>query len=233
MIYLILGILLLVLVYGGANWYRSADPTAIKGVALSLCVGLLAVLALFLLFTGRIGAAVAFGAGALGLFMRLKQAWGVLSFFKRHMSGSQSGDNRFSTVETSHLKMTLYHDKAQLDGEVIQGIFQGKKLSSLSLEQLREKRGELLNVDAEGVKLLEGFLDKAHPNWRQSGETGLPMNEEEACKILGVTPGSSEEEIRAAHKKLMKQLHPDSGGNSYLAAKINEARDYLLSDLGS
>lgn len=233
MIYLILGILLLLLVYGGANWYQSADPAAVKRVALSLGAGLLAVLALFLLFTGRIGAAIAFGAGAFGLFMRLRQAWGIFSFFKRHVPGSQTGNNNHSTVETSHLKMTLYHDKAQLDGEVIKGLFQGRKLSSLSLGQLREKQQELIGADTEGLKLLESFMDKAHPNWRRTEGSGLPMNEEEAYKILGLTPGCSEEDIRSAHKGLMKQLHPDSGGNSYLAAKINEARDYLLSNLGS
>ena len=149
MIYLILGIVLLLVVFGGASWYQSADPAAIKRVGLSLGVGLLLILALFLLFTGRIGAAIAFAMGALGLFMRLTQAWGVLSFFKGHMSRRQNQKDNVSTVETSYLKMILNHDKAHLDGEILKGVFQGLRLSSLSLDQLRQKHLELVREDVD------------------------------------------------------------------------------------
>jgi DnaJ homolog subfamily C member 19 len=54
------------------------------------------------------------------------------------------------------------------------------------------------------------------------------MSRAEALKVLGLEEGATEEQIRAAHRRLIVQIHPDKGGTSYLAAKINEAKDVLL-----
>jgi DnaJ family protein C protein 19 len=55
-----------------------------------------------------------------------------------------------------------------------------------------------------------------------------PMSREEAYQVLGLQPGAAEADIRAAHKRLMRAAHPDSGGSDWLAARINQARDVLL-----
>lgn len=56
----------------------------------------------------------------------------------------------------------------------------------------------------------------------------LPLTEAEAYDVLGLTQGASEEDIRAAHLRLMKKVHPDQKGSDWLAKKINAARDLLL-----
>jgi curved DNA-binding protein CbpA len=54
------------------------------------------------------------------------------------------------------------------------------------------------------------------------------MSKEEAYAVLGLKPTSGEKEIRAAHRRLMKQYHPDHGGSDYLASKINQAKETLV-----
>lgn len=65
-----------------------------------------------------------------------------------------------------------------------------------------------------------------------SGSTGQAqghgMTEREACEILGVTAACSKEDVVMAHRRLIQKLHPDRGGNDYLAAKINEAKSVLI-----
>jgi curved DNA-binding protein CbpA len=54
------------------------------------------------------------------------------------------------------------------------------------------------------------------------------MTRAEAYEVLGLAPNASEVDIRAAHRRLMRGAHPDSGGSDWLAARINQARDILL-----
>jgi hypothetical protein len=63
------------------------------------------------------------------------------------------------------------------------------------------------------------------------GSSAMPRSE--ALKLLGLEPGATRDEINAAHRRLILQNHPDKGGTSYLAARINEARDVLLNGRGT
>ena len=136
---------------------------------------------------------------------------------------------RESGVRTAWLAMTLDHASGQADGEVLQGRFAGRSLSSLTPAEALALREALLG-DAQSLALLEAWLDRAHPDWRRAGPTsgGAPMTREEALEVLGLSPDATAEEIKAAHHRLMLKLHPDQGGSTWMAAKLNQARDLLL-----
>jgi DnaJ homolog subfamily C member 19 len=74
-----------------------------------------------------------------------------------------------------------------------------------------------------------GTRQQAPPPPRRQGN----MTREEAYEVLGLHPGASEADIRAAHHRLMRTAHPDSGGSDWLATRVNLARDVLLGRSGS
>jgi preprotein translocase subunit Sec63 len=67
----------------------------------------------------------------------------------------------------------------------------------------------------------------AHAN-QQRQANDEPMTVKRAAEILGIDENATPAEIRTAHRKLMGKMHPDKDGTDYLAALINEARDYLI-----
>jgi DnaJ-domain-containing protein 1 len=82
--------------------------------------------------------------------------------------------------------------------------------------------------------LLSGML--AYPvlqkkEWIPGRPPSGKMSVEEAYDVLGLRPGAAAEEIKSAHRNLMKRSHPDQGGTAYLAAKVNEAKEVLLKNV--
>jgi small-conductance mechanosensitive channel len=77
---------------------------------------------------------------------------------------------------------------------------------------------------------LEFIATKQHSSGRQGDRPGTKgaMTKEEAYEVLGLKPSATEQDIIAAHRKLMQKIHPDRGGSDYLAAKINLAKKILL-----
>jgi hypothetical protein len=180
------------------------------------------------------------------LFMRqfaiaLPVGFAGLMLLRRHASLRQSDSaGQTSTVRSGSLEMTLEHDSGDMDGRVLAGRHAGKMLSQLGLPQVLEV-AEDIRGDAESLRLLEGYLDRSHPGWRDdvhadqterksAAASSGGMNTKEAYEILGLEPGADAAEVRDAHRRLMKQVHPDRGGSAALAAKINEAKARILGE---
>lgn len=152
---------------------------------------------------------------------------------------SASPDSKTSSVVTEHLEMELNLDTGDMNGRVRKGRFAGATIEQMSPAQLAMLWQECRFSDPQSAQLLEAYLDRIYPDWRedmaQSGRGGASgsgsngrMTVAEAYEILGLEPNATKEQIRRAHKELMLKMHPDRGGSSYLAAKINEAKDILL-----
>jgi len=238
--YFILGVALLAGLLLIAKWYTTADPKTLvrvlKWAGLGLVVALVAILAL----TGKL--AWAGGAAFLLLpwLMRARRAAQMAKNFSRMAGGGASGQT--SDVETRYLRMSLDHDSGTLDGEVVAGAHTGRRLSDMSVRELVEFLRHFWVEDAESARVLEAYLDRVHADWRAGADASGPggegeagrrggngaMSREEAFEVLGLEPDASEEAIKAAYHRLIAGLHPDKGGSTYLAAKINQAREVLL-----
>src|SRR6266852_2959064 len=220
------GFLLLVYLFVNADPARLARGLKVTGIVIA--VAALATLAI----SGRLAALLVPIAMLMPLLVRVR----ALLDRYRVPAGGQT-----STVATPFLRMTLDHDTGSMNGTILKGRFSGMRVEELGsadlLALLRECRAE----DEEGARLLEAYLDRLHPDWRDefAGEragtsggstrsTSGDMTVEEAYAILGLSPGADAEAIREAHRRLMVKLHPDHGGSDYLATKINRARDVLL-----
>jgi DnaJ domain len=233
------GLAALLLLIFGARLLASANPQRLAAIIRMSGGVLLLLIALFLLARGALPLAIPlafFGLALLGLPLGSWFRPGGGPFWSQSKS-----PGRTSQVRTDTLEMVLDHDSGEMEGHCLNGQFAGRTLSSLSEDELLALREELRSTDAQAAALVEAYLDRRAPGWREKGaeeaertERKRPrrgrsgMSREEAYEVLGLEKGASEEEIRAAHRKLMMKLHPDQGGSTYLAARINEAKDVLL-----
>ena len=191
------------------------------GVAVLIGAGIL-------LFRGLAGYAMSLAALGTWLLWGGNLPWG--------MSGSaQKSPGQSSRIVTDHLEVELDHDSGRIQGRVLKGFFAGRDLESLAPVEMAHLWQDCRFADPQSAQILETYLDHAHPTWREDmarsdGDrtVGGTMTREQALDILGLGHGATEDDIRRAHRELMMKLHPDRGGSTFLAAKINEAKDVLL-----
>lgn len=229
---------LLAAAFLAVRWFTRANPASISATLKKVALAGLVALGLWLVVTGKVAGLIAVGAGLapwISRAFRLHGLWRMMKQAGVHMTGGQASAGNSSQVETRFLSMTLDHDTGALDGTVIEGRFRGRPLTSLDFTQAGELWHDVQS-DPQSVQVLEAWLDRTWPDWRERAGTGqsgpdrpsAAMTRDEAWEILGLAPGAPPEDIKAAHRRLMRQVHPDHGGSTWLAARINQARDLLL-----
>jgi hypothetical protein len=226
---IVLAAFLLVL-FGAAKIFVRADAARMADNLRTLAPALLGLAGALMLVVGR--------SSIGGLLMVVAAGW--YAWMRSTRSPRKPAAVKRPTVRTAALEMELDHASGRLEGLVLAGRHEGKMLGSMGTADLRQLHAEL-RADPESRQLLETYLDGRFPVWRKDtqpdGGEGLgvapgpgAMTKEEAYKILGLEAGAAAADIRKAHRRLMQRLHADVGGTSVLAARINEAKDVLLSN---
>ncbi len=239
----IFGLALLIALLLLSRWYVTADPkTLMKGLKW-LGFTVVVVVVAWLALTGKLWAAVAALPAILAWFLRMFTGLRYAQMFARLFGlggggkgwqtpgGNPGSPGQGSDVRTRFVEMHLDHASGNMSGQVLDGQFTGRSLDSLSSDELLRFFTEV-QVDPDSARIVESYMDRRDPSWRTQAQSASPdtgnMSREEALKILGLSEGASADDIKAAHRRLMSNLHPDKGGSDYLAQQINRAKDILM-----
>lgn len=226
-----------VIVIGGwwlIRQFANAQPAKVRGLIRKVAGGAIIAFAGFMALRGGMNVAIPLfmlGAGLLGQNMA----------FPNGFPWQQKSAGQTSRVNTSVLAMELDHDSGTMDGTVLAGGLKGRKLSTLTMDEIRTLHRACAAAPDQSRALFEAWLDRSRSGWREAWggkekpsahAAGGRMSRKEALAILGLKDDAGLDDIRSAHRRLMKEFHPDHGGSDYLAAKINEAKDLLVQELG-
>ena len=218
---------------------QAMPPHKRRGGYGQLILGGAALAALLLTLSGKMHWV---GAALTGLLVVLRQSLPLLirafPFLHQWWQRQQSSTTgQQSEVNSTILRMKLDHSSGELSGEVISGPFKDWLLYEMTHDQLLSLLDYCRSEDEDSTQLLTSYLEQRFPdgvtndsdNGGQGGASvDSSMNRHEALAVLGLGDDASEQDILQAHRSLIQKLHPDRGGNHYLAAKINEAKDFLI-----
>jgi len=226
-------------------WLRNQPSSQRKPAIIKLVLAAGILMLVLLAVTGRLYLLVGLLAFLLPLLRRV-----LPSILMGRMSGAGRGDAKAkpgnqSNVSSDILNMTLDHDSGTMSGEILKGPMAGRALADMGESEFIELLQYCRDHDEDSARLLETYLDRRFgDSWRtddpagddsasnsesENSDSGGPLTDSEALDILGLEAGASRDEIIQAHRRMMQKMHPDRGGSNYLAARINEAKEQLLS----
>ena len=230
---IVLALVILAVVALGIAWFLRANPSSLaRGMRMVLVVlGAVAVGGMLIFGLRFLPSLLPELFGLAGLVIT-----GLIARALRNRSSggfSSPGTGRRTEVHTAFLKAWIDHGTGDVGGTVLSGRFAGRTLDRLSDSELLDLHEECRN-DADSLRVLEAYLDRRlNVDWRTAREPPprgprSDMTRAEALAVLGLAEGASEEEIKAAHRRLIRRTHPDAGGTADLAARINRAKDVLV-----
>jgi hypothetical protein len=230
---IVLALVILAVVALGIAWFLRANPSSLaRGMRMVLVVlGAIAVGGMLIFGLRFLPSLLPELFGLAGLVIT-----GLIARALRNRSSggfSSPGTGRRTEVHTAFLKAWIDHGTGDVGGTVLSGRFAGRTLDRLSDSELLDLHEECRN-DADSLRVLEAYLDRRlNVDWRTARQPPprgprSDMTREEALAVLGLAEGASEEEIKAAHRRLIRRTHPDAGGTADLAARINRAKDVLV-----
>ena len=232
--FLILGILILITIVLILKWFTSADPKRVLKVFKWFFIIFGSIFGLFFILSGRLSWVF---IGIPVLFPILMRVLAVMRLYKVFSRFNGSSRNNFSPrtshVRTETLDMTLDQETGEMKGQIKKGPFKGSAVENLSEDDTLMLLKYCLENDREAAQVIEAYLNRIDPDWHSKFENrnqnvSSTIDREQAFKVLGLNSDSTDQEIKTAYHKLIRNLHPDRGGSAYLAAKINEAKDILL-----
>ena len=189
-------------------------------------------LVFWLVITGKLHALFALAAAAFPMLQRLLQVARFWPFVRKLMgkTGAQpSGDT--SQVSTSSITMTLDLNSGKVSGQCLAGPFADRTLDDLEASELQQQMQWCEQHDPDAIALLQRYAAQRFGQAQQESQTPPPnpsaLSRKQAAEILGVPEDAAPKDVRDAHRRLIAKLHPDKGGNDYLASLLNQAKDRL------
>ena len=235
---LILIVAVLTILFTAYQKLLKASPKQRKGLLISYAIYGIIGLVLIAFFTGKLHWLGAVAAGAVGVLRvglpRLLRLLPMMSFLGRNQP---FGNPVFNT---EYLKIQLDVSTGAVSGQVKKGLFEDSELEALSSGQLDELEALYAKEHKRSFYLLRVYRQKKtgfknqyndqsnNEKTAQSTSMSGTLSYDEALQILGVENTTKKADIEKAYKRLIQKLHPDRGGNDYLASRINLARDIIL-----
>lgn len=228
------GLMALLALIAAARLFLRADPRRMAGALrfAGVLAGLIAGVALTLAGKAIIG--IPLIVLCLPFLRRRTLGEGAPRSGRQKAQASYSG-----SASSGYLDLERDERTGVVSARVRAGRFAGMTLDALRREELFALAQELQANDPRALRLVEPYLDRRAPGWREhlqgNGHARRrdpagkgAMTEQEAYQILGLDARAGPDEIRRAHRALMKKVHPDQGGSNHLASRVNQAKDLLM-----